>query len=308
MRILFAGTPALACPTLAVLDDHPDHEVVAVLTRPDAAQGRHRTPHPSPVAEEAARRTIPVLKARTLRSGQTREVIEALDFDVAVVVAFGALVPEELLERPRHGWINLHFSVLPRWRGAAPVQRALMAGDATTGATVFRLVEQLDAGPVYNSRSYPIADTDTAGTLLRRLATQTPDLVTAALTDIAEGIAPTPQSLAGVTSAPKITPDDARLDPSWSAVDVDHLVRGTSPAPGAWGELEGERFKVLLTRVWDQAEELAPGELSASKKHLLMGTGRGTVELVTVQAFGKKAMAGADWARGAQLAPGTVLE
>ncbi|MDN6513081.1 MAG: methionyl-tRNA formyltransferase, partial [Acidipropionibacterium jensenii] len=185
MRILFAGTPALACPTLAVLDDHPDHEVVAVLTRPDAAQGRHRTPPPTPRAEEGARPPHPGHNARTRPEGPPPPVIEALDFDIAVVVAFGALVPEELLERPRHGWINLHFSVLPRWRGAAPVQRALMAGDATTGATVFRLVEQLDAGPVYNSRSYPIADTDTAGTLLRRLANQTPDLVTAALTDIA---------------------------------------------------------------------------------------------------------------------------
>ncbi|MDN6442378.1 MAG: methionyl-tRNA formyltransferase, partial [Acidipropionibacterium jensenii] len=128
MRILFAGTPALACPTLAVLDDHPDHEVVAVLTRPDAAQGRHRTPPPTPGAAAAAPPTQPLHKARTLRSGQTREVIEALDFDIAVVVAFGALVPEELLERPRHGWINLHFSVLPRWRGAAPVQAAIAAG------------------------------------------------------------------------------------------------------------------------------------------------------------------------------------
>jgi methionyl-tRNA formyltransferase len=308
VRILFAGTPLIACPTLAVLDDHPDHEVVAALTRPDAAQGRHRTPRPSPVAEEAARRRIPVIKARSLRSGQAREVISALDIDVAVVVAYGALIPPDLLERPQHGWINLHFSVLPRWRGAAPVQHAVMAGDATTGATVFRLVEELDAGPVYVSRSYPIAATDTSGTLLRRLAEQATDLVTATLRDIAEGVEPVPQPTTGITVAPKITPDDARLDPSWSAADVDHLVRGTSPAPGAWGELDGERFKVLLTRIWEADESLAPGELKATKKHLLMGTGRGTVELVTVQAFGKRAMAGADWARGAQPAPGTTLE
>lgn len=308
MRILFAGTPAIACPTLAVLDDDPDHEVVAALTRPDAAQGRHRTPRPSPVAVEASQRRIPVLKARSLRSGQAREVISAMDVDVAVVVAYGALIPANLLERPRHGWINLHFSVLPRWRGAAPVQRAVMAGDTTTGATVFRLVEQLDAGPVYNTRSYPIRDTDTSGTLLRRLAEQTTDMVTAALRDIAEGIEPTPQPIAGITTAPKITPDDTRLDPSWSAADVDHLVRGSSPAPGAWGELAGERFKVLLTRIWQADEGLAPGELRATKKHLLMGTGQGTVELVTVQAFGKRAMSGADWARGAQPAVGATLE
>lgn len=308
MRILFAGTPLIACPTLAVLDDDPDHEVVAALTRPDAAQGRHHTPRPSPVAEEAARRRIPVIKARSLKSGQARELISALDIDVAVVVAYGALIPPDLLERPKHGWINLHFSVLPRWRGAAPVQHAVMAGDAATGATVFRLVEELDAGPIYLSRSYPIADTDTSGTLLRRLAEQATDLVTATLRNVAEGVEPVPQPTTGITVAPKITPDDARLDPSWSAVDVDHLVRGTSPAPGAWGELDGERFKVLLTRLWDADEGLAPGELKATKKHLLMGTGRGTVELVTVQAFGKRAMAGADWAHGAQPTPGTTLE
>ncbi|AFV89562.1 Methionyl-tRNA formyltransferase [Acidipropionibacterium acidipropionici ATCC 4875] len=308
MRILFAGTPATACPTLAALDDDPRHEVVAVLTRPDAAQGRHRTPRPSPVAVEAGNRNIPVIRAASVRSGQAHDLIAALDVDIAVVVAYGGLIPADLLEAPRHGWINLHFSVLPRWRGAAPVQRAIMAGDRSLGATVFQLVEELDAGPVYTSASYPLRTDDTAGSVLKRLSHDATVLVTDALTEIGNGEQPEPQPDEGITTAPKLTTDDARIDPSWHAVDIDRLVRGTSPAPGAWAELDGERFKVLLTRVWAQPVDLAPGELRADKKHLLMGAGGGAVELLTVQPFGRRAMPGADWARGANLAPGTRLD
>lgn len=308
VRILFAGTPATACPTLAALDDDPRHEVVAVLTRPDAAQGRHRTPRPSPVAVEAGNRKIPVIKAVSVRHGRAHDLLAALDVDVAVVVAYGGLIPADLLAVPQHGWINLHFSVLPRWRGAAPVQRALIAGDRSVGATVFRLVEKMDAGPVYTSASYPLAVNDTSGSVLRKLSHDAAVLVTETLTQIQNGVEPTPQPEEGATVAPKLTTDDARIDPSWHAVDVDRLVRGTSPAPGAWAELDGQRFKVLLSGVWAQPVDLEPGELRADKKHLLMGTGGGAVELLRVQPFGRKVMAGADWARGADLAPGTRLD
>lgn len=308
MKILFAGTPDTALPTLAALDDDPRHEVVAALTRPDAAQGRHRTPRPSPVAAEAERRGVPVIRATTVRHGRAHDQIAALDVDVAVVVAYGGLIPADLLAVPRHGWINLHFSVLPRWRGAAPVQRSIIAGDRTIGATVFRLVEELDAGPVYTSASWPLEVDDTAGVVLDRLAHGATGLVLDSLDRIAAGAEPTPQPAEGATTAPKLTPDDARIDPSWHAVDVDRLVRGTSPAPGAWAEFEGERFKVLLTRVWAQPIDLAPGRLQADKKHLLMGTGGGAVELLRVQPFGRRAMAGPDWARGADLAPDARLD
>ncbi|WP_130865462.1 methionyl-tRNA formyltransferase [Acidipropionibacterium timonense] len=313
MRLLFAGTPDVACPTLAALAEDPRHEVVAVLTRPDAAVGRHRTPRPSPVAAEAASRGIPTIKASSVRSGPGHDAVAGLDVDAAVVVAYGGLIPPDLLAAPRHGWLNLHFSLLPRWRGAAPVQRALMAGDKVTGACVFQLVPQLDAGPIHTSRTTRIGTTETAGELLDRLAHTTPDLVLAALERIESGLPPVDQPSEGMTHAAKIDPDDARIDPTARAIDIDRLVRGTSPAPGAWAMLEGQRFKVLRTGVPDAtclaavAGHLAPGRLAATKKHLYLGTGEGTLELREVQPFGRKVMRGADWARGA-LTPDDTAE
>ncbi|MDO4411996.1 methionyl-tRNA formyltransferase [Cutibacterium sp.] len=309
MKLLFAGTPDVAVPALTALADDPNHEVVTVLTRPDAAVGRHRTPRPSPVAKTAERLGIPVIKATSVKSGEGHDAVASLDVDVAVVVAYGGLIPADLLNGPKHGWINLHFSLLPRWRGAAPVQRAIMAGDEETGACVFRLVEDLDAGPVYRSMNVPIGEVTTAGELLDELAQASTPLVTQALEDIEAGVEPKPQA-EGVTVAPQIHPNDVRIDLTASAEEIDRLVRGTSPAPGAWAELDGKRFKVLRTRRLGADEVVPtaqPGQLVATRKKLFLGTGSRPLELLQVQAFGKKVMNGADWARGAKIDAGTRL-
>lgn len=310
MRLLFAGTPDVAVPTLTALAEDPLHEVVAVLTRPDAAVGRHRTPRPSPVAAAAGELGIPTIKASSVRRGEGHDAVAALDIDAAVVVAYGGLIPADLLELPPHGWVNLHFSLLPRWRGAAPVQRAIMAGDTTTGACVFRLVEDLDAGPVLATMTVPINPDDTAGGLLDELSRSASPLVGKALDRLAAGEQGEPQPDEGITLAPKIVPEDARIDLTAPAEDIDHLVRGTSPAPGAWATLDGKRFKVLRTALSDNdpdSRDLAPGQLRASRRHLFMGTGTTDLELVEVQPFGKKVMRGADWARGADVS-GQALE
>ena len=307
VKLLFAGTPEIACPALAALDDDPRHDVVAVLTRPDAAVGRHRTARPSPVAALAHQRGIRTIKATSVRTGAGHDEVAGLDVDAAVVVAYGGLVPADLLKIPEHGWINLHFSLLPRWRGAAPVQRAIMAGDERTGACVFQLVPELDAGAVHASMTTAVGPTETSGELLERLAADTTGLIATALDRMADGIDPTPQPEQGVTHAAKITPQEARIDPSLPARTLDRLIRGTSPAPGAWGLLDGRRFKILRTCLVDPARsheadldsDLAPGELHATKNNLYLGTGEGVLRLMDVQAFGKKAMHGADWARGA---------
>ena len=314
MKLLFAGTPDVAVPTLTALVDDPHHEVVAVLTRPDAAVGRHRTPRPCPVAKAAEDLGIRVIKATSVKSGEGHDAVAALDIDAAVVVAYGGLIPTDLLAAPKHGWINLHFSLLPRWRGAAPVQRAIMAGDEETGACVFQLVEDLDAGPVYRCVTVPIGGTVTAGELLDELAQTATPLVTQTLEDIDSGIEPTPQSSEGVTTAPQIHPGDVRIDLTAPAEEIDHLVRGTSPTPGAWAELDDKRFKVLRTchlgpdaTVPDTVATAQPGQLVATRKQLFLGTGSRPLELLQVQAFGKKAMNGADWARGAGIDAGTRL-
>ncbi|WCC81088.1 methionyl-tRNA formyltransferase [Cutibacterium equinum] len=304
----------MAVPTLTALVDDPRHEVVAVLTRPDAAVGRHRTPRPSPVGKAADDLGIPVIKASSVKRAPGHDAVASLDIDAAVVVAYGGLVPADLLAGPRHGWINLHFSLLPRWRGAAPVQRAIMAGDVETGACVFQLVEDLDAGPVYRCLTVPIGETTTAGELLDELADSATLLVLQTLDDIEAGVPPIPQPTEGVTTAPQIHPDDVRIDLTASGEQIDHLVRGASPAPGAWAELEGKRFKVLRTRclgpdatVPDTVAQAQPGQLVATRKQLFLGTASRPLELLQVQPFGKKVMDGAAWARGAGIDAGTRL-
>lgn len=310
MRLLFAGTPEVACPTLTHLLDHTDHEVMAVLTRPDAPVGRHRTPHPSPVAALAQDLGIDVLKATSLRQGEVHDAIAALALDAAVVVAYGGLVPPDLLAVPRHGWVNLHFSLLPRWRGASPVQHAVMAGDEVTGACVFTLVPDLDAGPVHVSTTVTVSATTTAGDLLTDLAAGGGPLVAQALDRLAEGTPPTPQDGEGITLAPRLGPDVARLDPTAPGEEVDRLIRGLSPRPGAWLLDEGQRFKVLRSRqpepdsaAGHEADlpALQPGQVHlAADGAVLMGTGTTPVELLEVQPSGKRAMSARDWARGAR--------
>ncbi len=297
MRVIFAGTPETALPSLRLLADQ-GHEIVAVLTRPDAPAGRGKKLTASPVARLADELGIPVLKPAQPDDELVVQV-RALDADVAAVVAFGMLLPQKLLDAVPGGWINLHFSLLPRWRGAAPVQRAIWSGDQVSGATAFRIVKKLDAGPVYRSLEVPIEPGESSGALLARLADLGAPVLAAALDDAIAGIEPIPQSDKGITTAAKIRPQDVRIDWTRSAAEVDRLVRAASPNPGAWTVLGGERFQVLaVSQAQRDGEPLALGTLAADRKHLWVGTGGGDLQLVQVKAAGRKPMSGADWARG----------
>ncbi|MEJ5919789.1 methionyl-tRNA formyltransferase [Corynebacterium sp. H78] len=306
MRLIFAGTPQPAVPALEALIAHPDHEVVAVLTRPDAPFGRKRTLRPSPVKEIAVKHGIEVLTPENLRDESARERLSELAPDCIPVVAYGNLVPKDLLELPAHGWVNLHFSLLPAWRGAAPVQAAIAAGDDITGASTFRIDEGLDTGPVLGKVTEVIKPTDTADDLLTRLAYSGADLLCATMDGLAAGtLRPEVQPADGVSYAAKIHPADARIDWTLPAHIIDRAVRAHTPAPGAWTLLDDERFKVGELRLANVADsdvekQLAPGELYVEKKRVLVGAGGNTaVELVRAQPFGKKMMNAIDWARGA---------
>ncbi|NNG19128.1 methionyl-tRNA formyltransferase [Naumannella sp. ID2617S] len=306
MRLVVAGTPAVALPSLEALVAS-DHEVIAVVTRPDAPAGRGKRLAPSPVAARADELGIEVLKPEHPRDEEFVNRLTELAPDCCPVIAYGALVPQRVLDIPRLGWANLHFSLLPRWRGAAPVQRAIMAGDAETGACVFRLVRELDAGDVYASLATPIGPAETSGELLERLAGDGAQLLVRVMDELAAGTATaTPQPSEGVTLAPKLSVVEAQIDWTLSDTEIDRHVRGCTPAPGAWTTFRGERFKVLAARPAGGAP-LTAGELATTKKWVQVGTGRRPLELLTVQAFGKKPMAAADWARGAQPAPGERL-
>jgi methionyl-tRNA formyltransferase len=304
LRLLFAGTPDVAVPALGLLLAS-DHEVVAVLTRPDARSGRGRRVSRSPVAERADAAGVPVLQPRSPREPDFLEQLAGLAVDCAPVVAYGALVPAAALGLPRFGWVNLHFSLLPAWRGAAPVQHAIMAGDEVTGASTFRLEEGLDTGPVYGVVTEPIAPRDTAGDLLARLAVSGARLLLATLDGIAAGtLEPERQPAEGVSLAPRIEPADARVDWSLPAHVVDRRVRGVTPAPGAWTTWRGDRLRLGPVEPLSSAPGPAPGELSVGATGVLVGTGRGAVRLGEVQPAGKRVLAAADWARGARPAPG----
>jgi methionyl-tRNA formyltransferase len=296
VRIVFAGTPEPALPALNALLDS-GHEVVAVLTRPDAASGRGRTLRPSPVARRAAELGIEVLKpARPRDTDFVARLIE-LAPDCCPVVAYGALIPQHVLDIPAHGWVNLHFSLLPAWRGAAPVQHAILAGDDVTGASTFQLVAELDAGPLYTSVTDRIGPTDTSGDLLARLASSGAELLVHTLDGIADGsLVPHPQSVEGVSFAPKINVEDAELSWSDPATAIDRRIRGCWPAPGAWTTFRGERLKIGSAEVVDA--ELPAGRLDITKRSVRVGTATTALELGQVQAQGKKPMAAPDWARG----------
>ncbi|MDO5500981.1 MAG: methionyl-tRNA formyltransferase [Propionibacteriaceae bacterium] len=303
MRLVFAGTPEVAVPSLNALVDS-DHEVVAVVTRPDAPAGRGKRLVASPVAQRAAELGIEVAKPGHPREADFQARLTELAPDCCPVVAYGAILPTSVLAIPRHGWVNLHFSLLPRWRGAAPVQRAVMAGDPETGACVFDIVAELDAGDVYAELRTPIGATETAGGLLTRLAADGAGLLTRVMDELAAGTAiATPQPSEGMTLAPKLTVAEAEVD--WSAEDaeIDRRIRGCTPAPGAWTTFRGERFKILQAHPAGGAP-LDPGVISAAKQWLQVGTGSRPLELDLVQPFGKKVMKAADWARGVVLAPG----
>jgi methionyl-tRNA formyltransferase len=295
MRLVFAGTPAVAVPSLAILAER--FEIAAVITREDAPLGRKRVLTPSPVAEAAAGLQLPVIKANRLGEDVTAQVAD-LRADLGVIVAYGGLVREPLLSTPRLGWVNLHFSLLPRWRGAAPVQRAVMAGDTETGAAVFQLVAALDAGDIYAQLRRPIPADATAGELLGSLAEDGAALLADTVSAIADGSAvATPQTGEAVL-APKLTIDDARLDLTLPVDEVYARLRGVTPEPGAWVLLGDERFKVLAARP-AEGLSLPPGVVAEVDGQVRVGTGTTPLELVTVQPAGKRAMAAADWWRGA---------
>jgi len=308
LRLVFAGSPSAAVPSLTALAAS-EHEVVAVVTRDDTPQGRRRVLTATPVALEAERLGLPVVKTRQITE-EVAERITALDADLGVVVAFGALLREPVLSAPRLGWVNLHFSLLPRWRGAAPVQRALMAGDESTGAVVFQLVPELDAGDLLGALERPLDGTETAGALLDELAASGADLLGDVVDRLAAGTAEPLVQVGEVTLAPKLVLDDGALDLLLPAGRVLDRWRGTTPEPGAHLPLGDARLKVLELRAVDtiagadvdaataDGEPLAPGRIALRGRRLLVGTGTAPLELVRVQPPGKKPMAGADWSRG----------
>ncbi len=308
MRLLFAGTPEVAVPALDALVASP-HEVVAVLTRPDARAGRGRTLRPSPVKERAVELGLEVLTPLTPRDPEFQARLAELDVDCAPVVAYGALLPRDVLDVPPLGWVNLHFSILPAWRGAAPVQHAIIAGDEVTGASTFLIEEGLDTGPVLGTLVETIRPRDTSGELLDRLAHAGAPLLVATLDALEQGrLVAVPQPADGVSHAPRLLTQDAQVAWTLPALAVDRRIRGCTPAPGAWTTSpDGARLRLGPVRLVADRSDLAPGQLEASKQAVLVGTGSHAVELGTVAPAGKPAMAAADWARGARLTPGAVL-
>ena len=307
MRLVFAGTPEVALPSLRALLASR-HEVVAVVTRPDAPAGRGRSLAASPVAQLAEEHGIEVLKPDKVRDPDFLARLREIAPDCCPVVAYGALVPREALGIPRHGWVNLHFSLLPAWRGAAPVQHAVWHGDDVTGATTFLLEEGLDTGPVLGVVTETIRPTDTSGDLLARLADSGSGLLVATRDALDSGImAAARQPADGVSLAPKITVEDAEVDWSQPAIRVDRQVRACTPAPGAWTTVAGDRLKLGPVTLLVDDTSLASGELGVDKNRVRVGTATHAVVLGEVQAQGKKPMAAADWARGTRPAPGTKL-
>jgi methionyl-tRNA formyltransferase len=311
VRLVFAGTPDVAVPALQALLDSDRHEVAAVVTRPDAPAGRGLRPTRSPVATLADKAGLEVLTPRRPVEPDFLARLSALAPDCCPVVGYGALVPRAALDIPLHGWVNLHFSLLPAWRGAAPVQAAIRHGDAITGASTFALEEGLDTGPVYGTVTEVIRPEDTAGELLSRLADAGADLLVATLDGIADGtVRPVPQPADGVSHAPKLTAQDAHVDFSVPAFAVHRQVRAVTPAPGAWTQFRTQRVglgPVQLANVRD-VEGLSAGELRVTKREVLVGTATGAVRLGEITAPGKRAMPAPDWARGARPEPGERFE
>jgi methionyl-tRNA formyltransferase len=317
--LVFAGTPAPALPSLRALLDSPRHEVVAVVTRPDKPAGRGRHVAGSPVRALAEEAGVEVLAPSRPREPDFLERLAAIGPDCAPVVAYGALVPPAALAIPRHGWVNLHFSLLPAWRGAAPVQHAVLAGDEVTGATTFQLEEGLDTGPVYGTVTEQVRPSDTAGDLVERLARSGADLLVATLDGIEDGtLEARAQPEDGVTFAPRIEVADARVDWTLPAVGVDRLLRAVTPAPGGWTTLRGRRLKLGPLAVPAPAgrtaapaapaasggalEKLAPGQVAdLGPDGVFAGTATGPVRLGTVQPEGRPAMPAEAWARGVRL-------
>lgn len=304
MRLVFAGTPAPAVPALRALLDSPRHKVLAVVTRPPARAGRGRKTTESPVATVATEAGLPVLTPRRPSEPEFVEQLTGLAPDCCPVVAYGALIPPPVLAIPTRGWVNLHFSLLPAWRGAAPVQHAVLHGDDVTGASTFLIDEGLDTGPVLGVVTETIRPEDTAGDLLERLAVSGAGLLRATLDGIEDGsLVAVPQPGDGVSFAPKVTVDDARVDWTSPGRHIERLVRSCTPHPGAWTTFRDERLKLGPVRLRG-GNGLAPGEIRADRASVSVGTGSIAVELGEVQPSGRRPMAAADWARGARISVG----
>jgi len=319
VRLVFAGTPAVAVPSLDALSSS-SHDVVAVLTRPDAPAGRGRSLVASPVKKRAIELGLEVLTPESPGDPHFQDRLRELSPDACPIVAFGALIPPSALTIPAHGWINLHFSLLPAWRGAAPVQHAIMAGDQVTGATTFLLERGLDTGPTFGVMTEAIRPDDTSGDLLVRLAASAAGLLVATLDALEAGeLQAVPQSLEGVSLAPKITVQDARIRWGTPALAIDRHIRGCTPAPGAWTIFRGGRLKIFPVTTAPDAPDggaaaveatgqiLAPGELVVTRHAVDVGTGSHAVRLGRVQPHGRKPMAAPDWARGVRIEPGERL-
>ncbi|MDJ0318075.1 methionyl-tRNA formyltransferase [Arthrobacter antibioticus] len=296
MRVLFAGTPAVALPSLEALRS-AGHEIVAVLTRPDAPLGRKRVMTPSAVASRAAELGLPVIKADKI-DAEAAAAIAATAPEVAAIVAYGALIPEHALVIPVHGWINLHFSLLPAWRGAAPVQHSVINGDEVTGASTFLLEKGLDTGPIYGAMTEAIKPTDTSAALLERLSHSGAMLLAQTMDGIAAGVLCGVEQQGEISLAPKLTLEDGHVVWGDPALAISRRIRGVTTEPGAWTMMSGQRFKVGPVLLCPEVTDLTPAQLRIEAKCVLVGTGSHAVELVDVQPAGKKLMKATDWARG----------
>lgn len=299
MRVIFAGTPEVAVPTLQALANS-NHDLVRVISRPDAPLGRKRVLTPSPVSALADQLSIPLTKGNRFDERLKSDVSDSAA-DIGVVVAFGALIPDDVLEMPKHGWINLHFSLLPKWRGAAPVQRSIIAGDKISGVSVFQLVSELDAGDVFAQEPVPVPADSTASDFLHELSLSGPQLVLQVLAEIAAGTAVAKAQIGASSYAHKLSLNDGYLDLSASAAEVYDRFRGVTDEPGAWVVFAGERLKITGASFAGQLSDLAAGELRLIDRKLFLGAASGAILLEQVQPFAKKAMNAADWWRGLRL-------
>ncbi|PVB59381.1 methionyl-tRNA formyltransferase [Labrenzia sp. 011] len=310
LRVVFMGTPEFSVPTLMEIVGH-GHEVVACYSQPPRPAGRGMDLKKSPVHEAAESFAIPVFTPKSLKGADEQAAFAALDADVAVVVAYGLLLPREILDAPRYGCLNLHASLLPRWRGAAPINRAIMAGDRETAIQVMRMEEGLDTGPVCMSETVAIGDDMTAGDLHDRLSALGGDLMVRALAALSRGaLGEQPQAGEGVTYAAKLSKQETRIDWAQPARDVHNHIRGLSPFPGAWCEMtlggKPERVKILRSSMAEG--QGAPGTVLETDNGPVIACGAGAIRLDQVQRAGRKPMSGTDFLRGASLPDGTVLD
>lgn len=301
MRVVFMGTPDFSVPALDALLD-AGHEVVAVYCQPPRPAGRGKKPRPSPVEARAEALGLPVRHPETLRDEAAQAEFAAWNADVAVVVAYGLILPQAVLDAPRHGCLNIHASLLPRWRGAAPIQRATMAGDKETGVSIMQMEAGLDTGPVLVCEAVPIGAEDTAATLHDRLSALGARLIVQALASL-DTLTPQPQPDTGVTYADKIDKAEARIDWTAPAQVVDAHIRGLSPFPGAWTEIGGERVKLLASRLAEG--QGAPGEVLDDA--LTVACGEGAVQILRLQRAGRAAQDADAFLRGMPLPPGTRI-